>query len=181
MKRENIDHGLVHVYTGGGKGKTTAALGLALRAVGYGKKVLIIQFIKGFGKSGELIAARRLKPHLSIKRLGSGFVGISGDQKPLAIHRQAARRAFALAAGALAAKKHDLIILDEINVAISLGLLSAEEVAGLIKARPEGLELVLTGRGAPAKIINLADYVSEIREIKHPFRRGIGARKAIDY
>ncbi|MFH1207057.1 MAG: cob(I)yrinic acid a,c-diamide adenosyltransferase [Patescibacteria group bacterium] len=181
MKFKKIDRGLVHVYTGHGKGKTTAALGLALRAISYKKKVLMVQFIKGPWRSGELNIADKLKPYLTIKSFGQGFIKIMGDRKPFEAHRKAAQKAFGYVKTAIRSGRQDLIILDEINVAIGEKLLTADSVAGLIKKKPDRVELVLTGRQAPAKIIQLADYVSEIKMIKHPYNRGILARPSIDY
>ncbi|MBU0598469.1 cob(I)yrinic acid a,c-diamide adenosyltransferase [Patescibacteria group bacterium] len=176
-----MDKGLVHVYTGDGKGKTTAALGLAVRAVSYKKKVLIIQFIKGPWRSGELDLVRKLKPYLQIKSLGQGFVKILGDKKPFAVHKKAAQQAFILAKKSIKSGKFDMVILDEINVSLKERLISTDEVVKLIGSKPEKVELVLTGRYAPAKIIKLADYVSEVKMVKHPFNRGILARSSIDY
>ncbi len=181
MKMRKTNRGLVHVYTGNGKGKTTAALGLALRAISYRKRVLIVQFIKGPWRSGELNIVEKLKPYLTIHAMGEGFVRILGDKKPIAIHKRAAMGAFTFARTAMLSKKFDVIILDEILVAIMERLLPASIVAGLITKKPSKVELVLTGRGASATIIKLADYVSEIKEVKHPFKKGILARETIDY
>jgi len=169
------------VYTGDGKGKTSAALGLALRAISYKKRVLIIQFVKGPWRSGELDIVKKLKPYLTIKALGQGFIKILGDKKPHSVHKEAARAALKYAKKELLSNKFKIIILDEINVAIKERLVSTDEVVRLIKRKPKNVELVLTGRDAPVKIKQLGDYVSEIKMIKHPFQQGILARQSIDY
>ncbi|MFA6552829.1 MAG: cob(I)yrinic acid a,c-diamide adenosyltransferase [Patescibacteria group bacterium] len=181
MKFKKIDRGLVHVYTGNGKGKTTAALGLALRAISYRKKVLMVQFIKGPWRSGELDIVKKLAPFLEILALGEGFVKILGDRKPLRVHQQAAQRALRVARRSVQSGRYGVVILDEIHVAIKERLVTAQSVMSLIKGKPAHVELVLTGRQAPAKIIQLADYVSDIQMVKHPFTKGILARPSIDY
>jgi cob(I)alamin adenosyltransferase len=181
MKFKKIDRGLVHVYTGNGKGKTTAALGLALRAISYKKKVLMVQFVKGPWRSGELDIVKKLSPYLEILALGEGFVKILGDRKPFKMHKEAAQRALRLAKRSVLSGRYDVVILDEVNVAIGEKLLTVGSVAGLIKGKPGRVELVLTGRQAPVKIVQLADYVSDVRMIKHPFNKGILARPSIDY
>lgn len=181
MKFYRTDRGLVHVYTGNGKGKTSAALGLALRAISYRKKVLIVQFIKGPWRSGELNIVGRLRPYLHIRAMGKGFVRILGDRTPFAQHRKAAQAAFTFAQKALRSGRYDIIILDEINVAVRERLVSASQVVKLIKAKPASIELVLTGRNASLAVKRLADYVSDIKLIKHPYQKGILARQSIDF
>ncbi|MFA5134334.1 MAG: cob(I)yrinic acid a,c-diamide adenosyltransferase [Patescibacteria group bacterium] len=181
MKYKVIDRGLVHVYTGDGKGKTTAALGLAVRAISYRKRVLIVQFIKGPWRSGELNIIQRLRPYLTIHAMGEGFVKILGDRKPLSVHRKAAQGALRFAQRAMRSGRYDIVVLDEVNVAVRERLLAVSQVAELVRKKPRELELVLTGRNAAATIERLADYVSHIREIRHPYRRGILARQSIDY
>jgi len=181
MKFKTVNKGLVHVYTGNGKGKTSAALGLALRAISYKKKVLIIQFIKGPWQSGELDIVKRLRPYLKIKATGKGFVKILGDKKPIAVHKKAAQAAFLLAQKEILTGKYEVVILDEINIALKERLISPEQVIRLIKQKPDKVELVLTGRYAHNKIKKLADYVSEIKMLKHPFQKRILARQSIDY
>lgn len=181
MKLRKIDRGLVHVYTGNGKGKTTAALGLALRMISYKKKVLIVQFIKGPWRSGELNVVTKLKPYLKIKALGNGFVKILGDRKQFNAHKEAATQALLYASKEMKTGKYCLIVLDEINVAIREKLVPVNKVLTLMKQKPKKVELVLTGRNAPDKIIKQADYVSEIKEIKHPYQKGILARASVDY
>ena len=169
------------MYTGDGKGKTSAALGLALRAISYRKRVLMVQFIKGPWQSGEVDIVRRLKPYLEVKVIGEGFVKIPGDKKPFSVHRRTAKKALLLARKAIISKEYDMVILDEINVAIRERLVTVDQAVRLIEQKPDKVELVLTGRYAPAKIKKLADYVSEIKAVKHPFQKGILARKSIDY
>lgn len=181
MEYKVADRGLVHVYTGNGKGKTTAALGLAIRAISYKKRVLIVQFIKGPWRSGELNIVQRLKPYLTIHAMGKGFVKILGDKKPFIEHKKAAQEALVYAGRAIRSGKYDLVVLDEVNVAIRERLLAAGQVTQLIKKKPKKLELVLTGRNATATIKKLADYVSDIREVKHPYKKGILARQSIDF
>lgn len=172
--------GLILVNTGDGKGKTTAALGTALRAVGYGQQVLIIQFIKGTWHYGELDALARL-PEITLVRAGKGFYKIVDDHFTEAEHRQAAAEGLAFARESIAANQHALIILDEINVAASLGLVTVAEVLELIDLKPPEMSLILTGRDAHADVIARADTVTEMREVKHAFRQGILAQKGIDF
>lgn len=178
--------GLVIIYTGNGKGKTTAALGMVLRALGHGWKVLVIQFVKGDWPVvfGELQMGTRLAPQLEVMQLGKGFVKYMGDQKPFEEHLDAARQAMATAKERIGSGVYDLIILDEIIYAIDYAgvqLVSIEEVVGLLEAKPPSLHLVLTGRNAPQALIDRADLVTEMREIKHPWQRKIPAQEGIDY
>ncbi|MFH0805035.1 MAG: cob(I)yrinic acid a,c-diamide adenosyltransferase [Patescibacteria group bacterium] len=181
MKFHTVDRGLVHIYTGDGKGKTTAALGLALRAISYRKRVLMVQFMKGPWRSGELNVVGRLRPYLTIRAMGHGFVKIMGDRKPFAVHRRAAQEAFVVAGRAVRSGRYDIVILDEVNVAVHERLVTVAQVRQLIRSKLRRVELVLTGRNAPATIQKIADYVSEVRMRKHPFQRGILARPSIDY
>ncbi|MFQ6057823.1 MAG: cob(I)yrinic acid a,c-diamide adenosyltransferase [Anaerolineae bacterium] len=173
--------GLIIVYTGQGKGKTTAALGTALRACGHGWKVLMIQFIKGTGRYGELEAAKRLAPNFEIIRAGKGFYRIMGDRLPEEVHPRAAEAGLALSRDRISSGQYDLIILDEINVAVHEGLIPVEEVLALLDAKPEALHLILTGRNAHPQIIERADLVTEMREVKHPYAQGIPAQQGIEY
>lgn len=170
--------GLVFVHTGNGKGKTTAALGLALRAVGHGRKVLVIQFMKG-GEYGELIAAQRYLPNLVIYKFGQNSFIMKG--KPSQLDIELARNGLELAKEAILSGTYDLIILDEINVAVDFKLIQLEEVLNLIRNKPEKLDLGLTGRYAAQEVIDLADLVTEMREIKHPFSLGIPAKAGFEY
>ncbi|RNJ74820.1 MAG: cob(I)yrinic acid a,c-diamide adenosyltransferase [Nitrosopumilus sp. D6] len=173
--------GLVIVYTGGGKGKTTAALGIALRAAGYGKKICMIQFIKGSWHYGEADSYKRLMPEFEILAAGEGFVGIIDDKSPREDHVRAAAEAARMSSERIKSGRYDIIILDEINYAVNLGLITANDVLGLIKSRPPGTDLILTGNHATDEVIEAADLVTEMREVKHPFKRGIKARKGIDF
>ncbi len=161
------------VFTGNGKGKTTASLGQAVRAVGRGKNVLMIQFIKGPLKSGEdnieIKNKENGKGSFEIKKMGLGFVGILGDKLPKEEHSEAARKALKYFKEELA--KRDAIILDEVNVAVSLGLLTAEKVLKTVKDLPPEKIVIFTGRNAPASFIEKADLVTEMKEIKHPFNK----------
>lgn len=174
-----VERGLVLVFTGNGKGKTTAALGLALRALGQGMRVLMLQFVKGDTGPGELKAASRIEG-LEIRPLGIGFVHL-GDEKSLAAHRQAAARALAEAWAAVRAGEHEMVILDEILYAAGLGLITEADVLGLVSAKPPGLHLVLTGRGASAALVQKADLVTEMVEVKHHYGEGVKAQKGIEF
>ena len=173
--------GLTIVYTGKGKGKTTAALGIVLRAIGYGKKICMIQFIKGSWHYGEMYSSKRLEPEFEMVAIGKGFVGIIDDKSSKEDHENIANKAIKISREKIQSGKYDIIILDEINYAIKLGLIKVEDVIDLIKSKPEKLDLVLTGNYAVNEIIDLADLVTEMREIKHPFQKGIKARKGIDF
>jgi len=173
--------GLTIVYTGKGKGKTTAALGIALRATGYGKKICMIQFIKGSWHYGEMHSSKRLEPEFEIIAIGKGFVGIIDDKTPKEEHESIAKEAIKISIEKIQSGKYDIVILDEINYAINLDLVKIEDVLNLIKSKPPGLDLVLTGNYAKDEIIELADIVTEMKEIKHPFQRGIKAKKGIDF
>lgn len=170
--------GKVHVITGPGKGKTTAAFGLAMRAAGHGYRVCVIQFLKTGETTGELIAARRMD-NIEVVQFGTGkFVG---PGKPTEGDIMAAEAALAAASERLAIHSCELLVLDEVNVAASLGLVSAADVLRVIGSRPPGIEVVLTGRDAPAEFVEYADYVSVIEGVKHPFEDGAEARKGIEW
>ena len=175
------DKGLVVVYTGKGKGKTTAALGIVLRSLGHGYKVGMIQFIKGEWYYGELGSSKRLEPEFEMIAAGKGFVGIIDDDHPIEDHQKAAQEAFVLAEERLSSEIYDVMILDEINYAVKLNLISVQNVLDIIKKKPKKTTLVLTGNYAPAEVIAIADLVTEMKEIKHPYRFGIKAKKGIDY
>src|SRR3989344_3128244 len=163
------------IYTGNGKGKTTAALGSACRAMGQGKRVLIVQFIKSpEWKSGEDYFFQKLQVPSSkfqILKAGIGFVGILGDKKPFSAHQKAAEKALAFARSAITGGKYDMIVLDEINVAVDLKLLKANDVLKILKQTPKEIIFILTGRGAPKSFVKKADLVTEMREVKHPFNK----------
>lgn len=172
--------GLVIVYTGDGKGKTTAALGMALRAAGHGMKTLIIQFIKSYKRYGELKFVRKYNCGIQIKTMGKGYVKMKGDIHPFQEHVKAAKKTLEFAREQIQSGKYDIIVLDEINIALDKKLLTVREVTDLIGQKPPDIHLVLTGRNAPKKLIGLADLVSEVKEIKHPFRKGILAQQGIE-
>jgi cob(I)alamin adenosyltransferase len=175
------EKGLVIVYTGKGKGKTTAALGIVLRAVGHGYKVGMIQFIKGEWYYGELTSSKRLEPEFEMIAAGKGFVGIIDDDHPIEDHQTAAKEAIALAKEKIASGIYDVMILDEVNYAAKLNLISEHDILDTISARPEKTSLVLTGNYVPESVIAVADLVTEMREIKHPYQKGIKAKKGIDF
>ncbi len=173
--------GFVIVYTGGGKGKTSAALGLVLRAGGYNHKVCMVQFVKGSWHYGELDSAKRLAPEFELVTAGEGFVGILDDKSPREEHVKAANDTLAISREKIMSGKFDVVILDEINYAVQLELLKLGDVTDLIKSKPAELDLVLTGNHAAEEVIELADLVTEMKEIKHPFKSGIKAKKGIDF
>ena len=181
MEKKFEDKGLVIVYTGDGKGKTTAALGLCIRAVGYDEQICIVQFIKGSWKYGELEGIKKLASNVELYQKGRGFVGIIDDKLDKSEHIKAAKEALEFAREKILSGKYDIVILDEINVAIHLDLIGVEDVLKVIDEKPELLDLVLTGRNAKKEIIERADLVTEMREIKHPFQKGIMAQKGIDF
>jgi len=173
--------GLVIVYTGGGKGKTSAALGLVLRAVGYNHKVCMVQFVKGSWHYGELDSAKRLAPEFEMITAGKGFVGILDDKSPREEHVKAANDTLMISREKILSGKYNVVILDEINYAVQLELLKLDDVIDLIKSKPAELDLVLTGNHATKEVIELADLVTEMKEIKHPFKSGLKAKKGIDF
>ncbi len=173
--------GLIIVHTGPGKGKTTAALGTAFRAVGQGLKVLMVQFIKGSWDYGELEAARLLgEERLKILPMGRGFVKV-GAEKPDPEDVRLVHEAWEFAGKSMASGEFDLVILDEINYAISYKMLDPEVVTEALRKKPEMLHVILTGRSAHPAIVELADLVTEMREVKHPFQKGIAAQRGIEY
>jgi cob(I)alamin adenosyltransferase len=170
------------IFTGDGKGKTTAAIGQALRAVGRGKRALMVQFIKGPWVSGEDVAQERLAPDFKIVKMGKGFVGIGGDPLPFKEHKKAAEEALAFAFAEAATGAWNLLILDEITNAVGLGLIHAREVLAVVGAAREHVDhIVLTGRNAPQEFIEAADLVTEMKEVKHPFKNGIPGMPGLEY
>ena len=173
-----LKRGLVQVYTGEGKGKTTAALGLAMRAAGHGLRVYIIQFMKGWPNYGELKSVGG-HPQITLRQFGRPeFVD---PKTPEPVDREMAQEALREARRVLASGSYDLVILDEVNVALKYELIELKDVLALIDEKPEHVELVLTGRYAPPEIIERADLVTEMREVKHPYRAGVKGRKGIEY
>ena len=179
--KEKGKRGFVIVYTGEGKGKTTAALGMALRAVGRGWKVLMVQFMKGTWHYAELDSAQRLAPDFEIVPMGKGFYRILDDHYTEEAHREAAAAALKFAREKMESGEYDLLILDEINNAVSTGLLPLQAVLQFIEAKPPDFNIVLTGRGAPPEFVERADLVTEMREVKHPYQKGVFAQKGIDF
>ena len=178
--------GLTIVYTGNGKGKTSAALGAAMRALGHGKRVLIIQFFKGDWPVvyGELELAKRLHPQFEVLQLGRGFVKIMGDKKPFSEHVEAAQAALELTRERMHSGQYDLMILDEVIYALGyldFKLLELKDLLALISEKPPQMHLILTGRNAPAPILEVADLVTEMGEVKHPMASGVPAQLGIDY
>jgi cob(I)alamin adenosyltransferase len=173
-----MERGLVQIYTGNGKGKTTAALGLALRAVGHGLKVLIIQFMRGKTGYGEIESAKPLSPYLTIIRIGREAFVSKSDPDPIDL--KLAQDGFSLAKRAIENREYDIVILDEINLVIDYGLLPLPHLLELIDSRPPTVELILTGRNAKPEILEKADLVTEMVERKHYYRKGVPARKGIE-
>jgi cob(I)alamin adenosyltransferase len=172
--------GLILCYTGDGKGKTTAALGLAVRAVGAGLRVRMLQFIKGEWKPAELKGLALLGDAFSMEQLGIGFVTYK-PKHPYEKHVEAAQAAWAQAKREMQSGAQDVLILDEINNAFRFGLLAPAEVIEALKAKPVELTVVLTGRGAPPEICEIADLVTEMKSVKHPYQQGIPAQYGIDF
>ncbi|MCH7496256.1 MAG: cob(I)yrinic acid a,c-diamide adenosyltransferase [Candidatus Marinimicrobia bacterium] len=181
MSARSRRRGLLIVYTGNGKGKTTSALGVAFRALGYGWKICMVQFIKGTWKYGEMASIAELGDRFELHRMGAGFYKILDDVQPEAVHREAAAAAAALTVEKLQSEAYDLVIADELTVALGTGLVDAETVNRIVAARPQQVHLIITGRGAPDFLIESADLVTEMREVKHPFQKGLKAQPGIDY
>ena len=175
---EKYRKGLVQVYTGNGKGKTTAAFGQALRAIGHGYRVCIIQFMKG-RKYGEFLAAERRLPNLTIHLAGLDSFVMRENPAPLDI--ELARRGLDLARRAIASGDYDMVIMDEINVAADFRLVPLDDIIDLIRNKPAPVDLILTGRYAPPEIVAIADTVSEITEIRHHYHAGVKERAGIEF
>jgi len=180
MLRTKLSRGLVHVYTGDGKGKTTAALGIALRALGWGLRVSMVQFIKGYPKIGEIMTAERFPGELDIRQFAIDITRDIDSAKVLE-RRAQAEEAMKYAEEVVSSGRYDIIILDELNNALHYGLIDIPRALDLIRSKPPRLELILTGRYAPQAIIDAADYVTEMKLVKHPFEKGIQARPGVDY
>jgi len=170
-------NGYIHIYTGNGKGKTTAALGLALRAVGAGKRIFIAQFVKGIPYS-ELDAIRQYLPNITLKQYGLDcFIVNVPTNKDIEI----AQKGLADVSEIIASNQYDLVILDEICIALFYKLFTVDEVISLLKSKPESMEIVLTGRYAPDELIEIADLVTDMKEVKHYYNQGVEARKGIEF
>ena len=173
--------GLLIIYTGNGKGKTSAAMGTAFRAVGQGLKVMMVQFIKGSWHYGELDSAKMIpEDRFQIVPMGRGFVKV-GTEQPDPHDVEMVRRCWEFGKEKMMSGEYELMVFDEINYVIHYGMLPAEEVAEALAKRPEGVHAILTGRNAHPKLVELADLVTEMKEIKHPFAKGILAARGIDY
>jgi cob(I)alamin adenosyltransferase len=174
----NVNEGLLIIYTGNGKGKTTAALGQMYRAIGHGLRVCVIQFIKGKWKTGEMLASQRFSDLLTFKTMGEGFTWNSKDiNKDI----EAAKFAWITAMDCINSCKFDMVILDELTYLIKYNIITNEEVINFLTSRPKSLHIIITGRDASLELINLADLVTEMNEIKHPYKAGITAIKGIEY
>jgi cob(I)alamin adenosyltransferase len=176
----DVRRGLIIVNTGPGKGTTTAAMGTALRAVGNGMRVLMLQFIKGSWHYGELDAVKAFGDKFIMKQMGRGFVKV-GAEKPDPEDVRMVEEAWAESAQAIQSGEWDLVILDEINYAISYGMLDPAKVAAALKEKPEMVHVILTGRNAHPTIVELADTVTEMRQVKHAYEKGVLAQRGIEY
>jgi cob(I)alamin adenosyltransferase len=178
MAKKTQTRGLVIVHTGSGKGKTTAALGLALRALGHGMKVSIIQFVKGAMETAERSALLRFAPLVEITALGEGFSWVTQNrERDLA----AAEKAWELARSRLADPAYAMVVLDELNISLRDGVLALQPVLDALAARPRDQHAVITGRGAPEGLIAAADLVTEMTLVKHPFKQGVKAQPGIEF
>ena len=178
MKKGAIGRGYIQVYTGDGKGKTTAALGLAVRAAGHGLRTVIIQFMKGWIDYGELEGVRMLAPYVEILQTGRDTFVNRKNPDPEDV--RLARDGWELAKRFMREGKTDSLVLDEINCAMDFGLIPVEEVIDALRSKPSGMELVLTGRGAPDAVIEIADLVTEMKELKHYYAKGVDARVGVE-
>ncbi len=178
MQKKNRTHGLIAVFTGNGKGKTTASLGLAFRALGHGHRVCIIQFIKGSWKYGELESAKKFSPQLDFHVMGRGFTWKSDD---LDKDIEVAREAWQFARSVIEENKYQLVILDELTYLPHYKMIEESEILEVLKAKPPEMHVVITGRYASKQLIACADLVTEMKEIKHPFHSGVKAQKGFEF
>jgi len=173
---------MIFLFTGNGKGKTTAAIGQGIRLVGNDKRVIMFQFIKSLKwPTGEEKAIAKFGSKFRLIKGGKGFVGIMGDKLPFTLHKKAAKDTLARGKQALISKKYDLVIMDEVNVALSLKLITLKSVIALIKSTPPKTDLILTGRYAPKALERYADIMTEFREVKHPYKKGIQGKRGREY
>ncbi len=179
-KPQSNERGYVVVLTGDGKGKTTSALGMAMRACGHGLRVAFLQFLKSGDSYGECVSAKSV-PGLEMQALGLGCVGMPGDKLSRSEHAAAAASALSLARTKALAGECDMLVLDEVNVAVSLGLVAVEDVLSLIDRKPARLHIVLTGRNAPSQVTDRADLVTDMRMVKHPYYEGKRPIEGIEY
>jgi len=175
---EHLRQGLVQIFTGDGKGKTSAALGVALRALGHGRRVYVVFFMKGDYPYGEFRILSEL-PNVDMARFGFRTFCDPANVKPE--EKEQARQALAAARAAMLSGNYDLVVLDEVNVAVAWKLVERDEVIRLLKDKPPDVELILTGRYADTRLVQLADRVTEMLKIKHPYDEGVVARKGIEY
>lgn len=180
-KNKGMEKGLIIVYYGNGKGKTTASLGAALRGIGYDFRICMIQFIKGEWKYGEIYSSNLLKPNFELIVAGKGFVGILDDDHNINEHILASKNALGLAREKINSLNYDTVILDEINYALKLKLIDEQEVLQILKAKPYQVNVIMTGNYITEEILEIADLVTEMREIKHPYKNKIKAKKGIDF
>ena len=176
-----MEKGLIIIYFGNGKGKTTASLGVALRAIGYNLNVCMIQFIKGEWDYGEIYSSNRLKPNFELVVAGKGFVGILDDDHDIKEHIESAKIALTIAKEKINSLRYDTVILDEINYALKLKLIEEQEIISILETKPPSVNVILTGNYMTDQILSIADLVTEMREVKHPFKKGIRAKKGIDF
>lgn len=176
-----VRKGLIVIITGNGKGKTTSAMGMALRGCGHGLRTTIVQFMKGDLYSGEWDGVKQLAPLVTLYHTGKGFCGIEGNPYPHSEHRKNAQDALELVESILRADNCDTLILDEVNNALHLGLVDLSQVKHILALRPAHMHIILTGRDAHWELIDLADTVSEVREIKHAYRKEIEPQPGIDF
>jgi cob(I)alamin adenosyltransferase len=176
-----VQKGLIVVITGNGKGKTTTALGIVVRACGHNLRTSIIQFMKGDIYAGEWDGIKKMNCQVELISTGKGFCGIQGNPYPFKEHRENAQEAVQIVRQKMESGEFDIVILDEINNALSLHLVDLDQVLDLIRRKPPQMHLVLTGRDAHPEVIDLADTVSEVVEIKHAYRKGIEPQPGIDY
>jgi len=177
---QDVRRGLIIVNTGPGKGKTTAAMGTALRAVGQGMRVLMLQFLKGSWHYGELDAVKAFGDKFIMKQMGRGFVKV-GAEKPDSEDVRMVEEAWAEGEKAIRSGEWDLVILDEINYAISYGMLDPAKVVESLKNKPEMMHVILTGRNAHPTIVEIGDTVTEMRQVKHAYEKGVTAQRGIEY
>ncbi len=174
--------GLVHLYTGNGKGKTTAALGLALRALGRDRKVAVVQFLKRTSvKTGEMVFAEKMDGPLSIQQFGASRFATKQEKQAVEESGQTVARGWEVARKLVASDEHDLVVLDEITHVVKNGQVPLEELIEVVKGKARSVELVLTGRYAPPELLEVCDYVTEMREIKHPYHNGVRAREGTEF
>lgn len=177
-ERVRLPRGLVQVYTGDGKGKTTASLGLCLRAVGCGYRVLVVQFLKGGNTTGELASCQAFAERFVIRQVGTHL--FIKDREPTAEERQLAEDGLRMVAEALRSGDYDIVVMDEISHAVNLKLLDVAAVQDAVRSRHPQVEVVLTGRNMPEPLRDMADLISEIQAVKHPWQQGIRARRGIE-